>query len=263
VLTTRHQESEPWRFPARYFELLDHIAGRIRPDDASLDQWFSNYSGQHRSRLAADLRIVEQHVEPNAKILECGAIPLIATGAFAELGYEVSAIDIAPERFMTAITSLGLDVRKCDLERERTPFANESFDAVVFNEIFEHLRINPISTLEEVRRVLKRGGVLLLSTPNLRSFRGIRNLLLHHQGSAASHDIYRQFEKLEAIGHMGHVREYTAMEVSDFLAHLGFRTDTVIYRGGYGRGIVGLAERLAPSLRPSFSLVATKEGDIS
>ena len=39
---------------------------------------------------------------------------------------------------------------------------------------------------------------------------------------------------------------------------VGFRVDKIIYRGGYGKGVVGIAERLAPSWRPFFSLVATK-----
>ncbi len=254
------KESEPWRFPERSYRLLDAIASNIEPDDAALGKWFAGYRQQHRTRLAADLRIIEQHVEPGARVLECGAVPLLMTGVLVELGYEVSAVDLAPERFMAAITSLGIDVRQCNLETEPAPFADETFDAIVFNELFEHLRINPILTLREVCRVLKPGGVLLLSTPNLRSFRGIRNLLLHNQGHAASAGVYRQYEKLETLGHMGHVREYTTREVSDFLSRVGFCSEKIVYRGGYGRGIVGLAERLAPSFRPFFTLVAIKVG---
>lgn len=261
-MSTVLKEAEPWRFPKRSFELLDGVAARVRPEDPALGEWLSSYRRQHRTRLAADLGVIEQHVAPGARILECGAVPLLMTGALSELGYDVSAVDLAPERFAGAIARLGLDVRQCDVETEPAPFAAETFDAVVFNELFEHLRINPIVTLGEVRRVLKVDGVLLLSTPNLRSFRGLRNLLLRHQGHAASAGIYRQYEKLETLGHMGHVREYTPREVSDFLTRVGFHVDKVIYRGGHGRGVVGIAERLAPSLRPFFTLVATRDGDV-
>ncbi len=252
-------ESEPWRFPQRSFELLDRVAARVRPDDPALGEWLSTYRRQHRTRLAADLRIVERHVPAGARVLECGAVPLLMTGALAELGYEVSAVDLAPERFAGAIADLGLDVRKCDVETEPAPFADQTFDAVLMNELFEHLRINPIATLREVRRVLRRGGALLLSTPNLRSFRGLKNLLVHNQGHAASAGVYRQYEKLETLGHMGHVREYTTREVSEFLVRVGFRVEKVIHRGGHGRGVVGLAERLAPALRPFFTLIATRD----
>jgi hypothetical protein len=33
----------------------------------------------------------------------------------------------------------------CDIETQKLSFADDSFDAVVFNELFEHLRINPCS----------------------------------------------------------------------------------------------------------------------
>lgn len=252
------RESEPWRCSEGSLRLLDQVAGRIQPDDRSLDSWFSHYCREHRRRLAGDLRIVERRLEPGARVLEYGAIPLLMTAALADLDYEVSALDVGPERFSRAIASLGLDVVKCDVETQPAPFAADTFDAVLFNELFEHLRINPVFTLGEVHRVLRPGGSLLLSTPNLRSFRGVRNLLLHNQGHAASADVYRQYEKLATLGHMGHVREYTTREVGEFLAHVGFRVDAVIFRGGHGRGVVGLAERLAPAWRPFFTLVATK-----
>lgn len=253
------REAEPWSFQEQSFALLDQVASRIQPDDPALDEWFSTYYRQHRKRLAADIDVVERHVGRGAKILEYGAIPLVMTAALTALEYDVSAVDIKPQRFAKAIESLDLDVTQCNVETETVPFATEAFDAVLFNELFEHLRIDPIFTLREVYRVLKSGGVLILSTPNLRSFRGLRNLILHNQGHAVSPGVYRQYEKLEILGHMGHVREYTTREVSEFLARIGFQVGKIVYRGGHGKGMVGIAERLARSLRPFFALIATKE----
>lgn len=256
--TTASTESESWRFQERNLALIDRIAGRIQPEDPALQEWFSEYSRQHRQRLAADVEIVDRLIGSGARILEYGAIPLLLTGALADLDYQVSAVDIEPARFANAIASLELDVAQCDVETEEVPFATDTFDGVLFNELFEHLRIDPVFTLREVHRVLKPTGVLLLSTPNLRSFRGIRNLLLRNQGHAVSAGVYEQYEKLTTLGHMGHVREYTTREVSEFLTWVGFDILKVVYRGGHGKGIVGLAERLAPALRPFFTLIATK-----
>jgi SAM-dependent methyltransferase len=251
-------EPEPFDFPERSFALVDGIAARIQPDDPSLAAWFTNYSREHRTRFAADLRLVDAHVPPRARVLEYGAIPLVMTAALVALEYEVSAVDVKPERFAGMIASLGLDVARCDVEREPVPFAPETFDAVLFNELFEHLRIDPVFTLTDAGRVLKPGGVLLLSTPNLRSLRGIRNLVVRNQGHAVSAGVYEQYEKLRTVGHMGHVREYTTREVADFLTRVGFRPEKIVFRGGHGTGAAGIVERLAPALRPFFTIVASK-----
>lgn len=244
--------------PENGLELINETAGRIQPDDPALGEWFHHYQREHARRLAGDVAIVARVAEPPARLLECGSIPLLATAALASLGYRVSGVDIAPARFAGAIRTLGLNVQRCDIERDPLPFADESFDVILFNELFEHLRINPIETMREVRRVMTAEGRLLLSTPNLRSFRGVRNLLLRDRGHAVSPGGVRQYEKLETIGHMGHVREYTVTEVVELLDHVGLRTDEVIYRGGHGAGLVGLAERLLPAWRPFFTLVATR-----
>lgn len=250
--------AEPWRLDARSVAIIDEVAARLEPDDASLAGWLRTYHQRHRARLAADLELLDRRVEPGARILEYGAIPLLMTGALARRGYVVHAVDVAPERFAAAIDTLGLEVVRCDVETEPVPFEGASFDAVLFNEIFEHLRIDPLFTLSEIRRVLRPSGRLFLSTPNLRSFRGLRNLILHNQGHAVSGGVYEQYDKLRTLGHMGHVREYTTREVTELLERLGFHVDELIYRGGHGRGVVGLAERIMPSMRPFFSLVATR-----
>ena len=172
----------------------------------------------------------------------------------SELGNEV--VQVAPERFADGVVRSGVEVSRCDIEREALPFADDSFDLVLMNELFEHLRIQPIATLEEVLRVIRPGGRLMLSTPNLRSLRGVRNLLLHNQGHASSAGVYRQYDKLRTLGHMGHVREYTTYEVCEFLERIGFEVEELVFRGGHGRGAVGLLERWLPAWRPFFTVVA-------
>lgn len=250
--------AEPRRPAERCLRIVDDAAGGLRPDDTELTSWFETYSYQHRHRLAMDLHLLTEHAPSDARILEYGAVPLLLTAAMSAQGYDVRALDVAPERFAGSIEELGLHVTRCDVETEAVPFESRSFDVVLFNELFEHLRIDPIFTLRDVLRVLRPGGTLLLSTPNLRSLRGLKNLLLHHQAHAVSGDVYEQWRKLETVGHMGHVREYTAREVADFLRRVGFEVECVVFRGGHGRGVVGLIERLVPGLRPFFTLVARR-----
>jgi hypothetical protein len=62
---------------------------------------------------------------------------------------------------------------------------------------------------------------------------------------------------------MGHVREYTSKEVTDFLQQIGFEIEGIIYRGSYFEGWVWkLAQqftRIRPEFKPYFSIVARKE----
>ena len=45
------------------------------------------------------------------------------------------------------------------------PFSNESFDVIVSLQVIEHLK-KPESFFKETKRVLKKEGVLIISTPN-------------------------------------------------------------------------------------------------
>lgn len=255
---TPSRESVSLRPTERSLGVIDAARRRIRPDDPGLEAWTTRYLEEHRLRLGTDLDLAVDRIAVGARILDVGAAPLVTTAALKASGFEVCAIDLDPSRFAGVIDDLGLDVRRCDIETEAMPVQDASMDAVVFNELFEHLRIDPIFTLSEVYRVLKPGGILLLSTPNLRSLRGIRNLVFRDQGHAVSGGVYRQYEKLRSLGHMGHVREYTVTETGDFLQRTGFELDAIVYRGGHGKGPVGFLERLAPSLRPFFSAVARR-----
>jgi len=153
---------------------------------------------------------------------------------------------------------LRIDVIKCDIESERLPFADNSFDTVVFNEIFEHLRINPVFTLSEVLRVIKPGGHMMLSSPNLRSLYGLVNFLIKNRAYSCSGNIYAEYQKLEKPGHMGHVREYTTKEVIEFLENIGFAVTTIIYRGSFNTNFKQIVARLFPNVRPFVSYVAIK-----
>jgi SAM-dependent methyltransferase len=57
------------------------------------------------------------------------------------------------------------EVKQCDLDGGRLPYANGTFDTVYSQNLFEHLQ-NPGRTLKEMLRVLKSGGKLILITDN-------------------------------------------------------------------------------------------------
>jgi len=79
-----------------------------------------------------------------------------------DLGFEVVASDMDLERFKYRNL---IKFEASDLEKP-LPFPESSFDYVIFLEVIEHL-YNPHFVIEQISRVLKPSGVLILSTPNI------------------------------------------------------------------------------------------------
>ena len=67
------------------------------------------------------------------------------------------------------LSKSGTRVEQLDVSTERFPWPTETFDLVIASEVLEHL-LDPDHALEEVHRVLRRGGIFLVTTPNLASW---------------------------------------------------------------------------------------------
>lgn len=59
----------------------------------------------------------------------------------------------------------GFVFRQCDVDKEKIPFENDSFDMVVACHVIEHVR-DPMRFLSECRRVCKPGGVISIESPS-------------------------------------------------------------------------------------------------
>ena len=72
----------------------------------------------------------------------------------------------------TAFTAFSLD-----LESDKLPVENDSYDLVVCCELLEHLDVDPMFMMCEINRCLKKDGVLLLTTPNSISSQIVKRIL--------------------------------------------------------------------------------------
>lgn len=79
-----------------------------------------------------------------------------------DMGFEVTAADVDSDRFRYHDF---IPFQSCALARP-LPFADQQFDYVVLAEVIEHLR-SPFFAVREISRVLKKDGILILSTPNV------------------------------------------------------------------------------------------------
>ncbi|HXE75802.1 MAG TPA: class I SAM-dependent methyltransferase [Candidatus Xenobia bacterium] len=106
-------------------------------------------------------RLVAQHVSPGARVLEAGCgRDTDLSGYLREAGCRVVGIDLSPA--LSENSALHYPVRG---DLEALPFANESVDLVTCRYVVEHLK-DPVRAFGELARVLRRGGKVVLLTPN-------------------------------------------------------------------------------------------------
>jgi len=79
-------------------------------------------------------------------------------------GNNVTGLDISNVALNKA-ESRGITVKQCNIE-EGLPFEDRSFDVVICSEVIEHLFF-PYKLLEDIWRVLRDNGCLILTTPNV------------------------------------------------------------------------------------------------
>ena len=196
--------------------LLDQVISELLP--LYTEPHLKNYLTVHAHRYKIDLANIAEVVPKGASIFDFGAFPYATSEALSRSGYAVTAADIDPSACPFA-DKLSFPIVKCNANTLQVPLADESFDAVVLTEVFEHLHLNPIVTMRELLRILKPGGILYLTTPNGLGLRKLARVLLKRKYQ----EVYHQWSQLETKGLMGHVTEYTPAEIQDFLEKIGFR----------------------------------------
>ncbi len=139
---------------------FDNAAG-TSPDARSL----ARHAAVSTQRLRKMLAVAGKPAAA-VRLLDVGC----STGAFLltarELGCTVEGVEPSADAAATA-RDAGLNVFTGYLEDAR--FADATFDAATLIEVLEHLR-DPRALLAECRRILKPGGVLLITTPNAASW---------------------------------------------------------------------------------------------
>ncbi|HYT49093.1 MAG TPA: class I SAM-dependent methyltransferase [Pyrinomonadaceae bacterium] len=105
------------------------------------------------------VRILEN--EPRGALLDVPAGEGALAARLIDAGFDVRCCDLYPEIFRLA----GVDIHSGNLDAE-LPFGDQSFNYVTCLEGLEHIE-NPQQAMREFARVLKPGGHLIVSVPNI------------------------------------------------------------------------------------------------
>lgn len=138
---------------------------------SNAEDFYRNYwteSGVVRKETSLKNRAIIDKFFPQElagkKILEIGVGG--EGGILLELMHnnDVHGMDVSDSAIKNC-RSFGIDVIKANLDRDSIPFQDNFFDVVFAFEVFEHFA-NPQHALEEIRRVLKPGGIFICSFPS-------------------------------------------------------------------------------------------------
>jgi len=174
----------------------------------------------------------------NKKILDVGC----GTGALGEAlkkkGNIVYGIDISKKSIEIAKKRLD-KVVQIDLETEnKLPFKEASFDLIIFGDVLEHFR-DPLSVLKNIRKYLKKDGIIIISLPNIANWE-IRLKLLFGKFN---------YQK-EGILDDTHVRFFTLKTAKELIKKAGLKIFKTKARPG-----APVPARILPKLKYALSQV--------
>jgi hypothetical protein len=148
-----------------------------------------------------------------------------------------------------------------DLETAAIPLPDASVDLVLCLGVLERLT-DPMHILSEINRILKMGGMLLLSTPNLASWKAAISVL-----TGCSPLSHGKFSKAQQPGSM-HIREWTPNEIEILFKAAGLDpmlTTQNVYHTATPETIRGILQAAGSSNRYSgdtIFAIGTKSGEV-
>ncbi|GAB2896702.1 hypothetical protein GCM10027046_27720 [Uliginosibacterium flavum] len=193
-------------------EVIESLAAELGVVADSVFFKTSSERFAHAVQLAMDL------LPRGSRLLDIGNAPGYLAEALHRWGYDVTGLnlnDLYNDQYPDSGCLERFKVIACDIEKQALPYADQSFDGIVFTEVLEHIATKrPEELLPEFRRVLKPGGVVLFSTPNVCNLSNILAL-------ATGKNIFWP-TKIFYGGTDRHNREWTPVEVRELFESAGF-----------------------------------------
>jgi 2-polyprenyl-6-hydroxyphenyl methylase/3-demethylubiquinone-9 3-methyltransferase len=207
--------------------------------------WTADGFNPTRSEPFPELRgVLEEHARPGEPWLDVGCGDGGTAGVWldergcAYVGADVSASAVEQAR------SRGLEARVI-ADAAELPFEDDTFAGVLAVELLEHL-FEPQRAAEEFLRVLRPGGLLFVSLPNVAYWRRRLELLLIGRFDPLGDDL-----SIEEPWRDPHIRFFTSKTLERMLTRAGFRAEVHGYAGAFladvprvGRVLNGRSSRL-------------------
>lgn len=166
-----------------------------------------------KRRISCTIQLIKNHIlHKNMRLLDIGCGQGHFTNVFKSefpdmdvyaLDHSISAIRYANKNFK--------DINFSVADAFQPPFADDSFDIVVCNNLWEHVP-DPVKLAIAIYRILKTDGVLIVSTPSRYRLANIVNMI---KGKKAV--LLNKF----------HITEYSVGQVTEQLSYAGFSVERI------------------------------------
>lgn len=187
---------------------------------------FSSEAGRYYRIQARKIRIVLGMLEKhqNGKILDIGCGDGFISSIIArEAGAKVYGLDISMHAVSKA-KERGIAARVLNLDRQAFPFRKDSFDAVFCGDVLEHVH-DTESLLENISHVLKPGGYVILSIPNIASWYNRIFLLFGLMPTWVESSLRTYTGNPFVKKGSGHIHAFTKRSLREILVLNGFRIE--------------------------------------
>jgi 2-polyprenyl-3-methyl-5-hydroxy-6-metoxy-1,4-benzoquinol methylase len=202
----------------RAVALLDDVHRELK----DLGPHIVEYFGTSRPRYEYTLSLALG--QRGGRVLDVGCSPGHLAMALVKAGFEVQGIDLNAVWLAKYAPGWAerLRITHTNIEQDPFPFPSESFDLVIFTEVLEHIAVtDPCVILQEIRRVLRPGGRMLLSTPNVANLSNVVALIQGENVFWPPEIFYGSVDR--------HNREYAPQELLQLVARAGFAHQALDY----------------------------------
>jgi 2-polyprenyl-3-methyl-5-hydroxy-6-metoxy-1,4-benzoquinol methylase len=209
-----------------------------------------NYYKCSRERFYYIVYLAIKYLPKNANVLDIGNAPGYLALGLHNCGFKINGINLS-DSWNTTYPSQELiktfNVKSLDVENNLLSYDDESFDSIVFTEVLEHIAIkNPREILIEFYRVLKPGGTVLFTTPNVCNISNVLALLSGINIFWPTSMFYGSTDR--------HNREFTPNEVRELFSESGFAAIEFFGMCDHANWRIGTAEKI-------YEFLATQPSD--
>src|SRR4051812_15572728 len=168
----RAQTANEWDLlaTANWDAFTEHYNERVPTIEEEFDIWGEYHQHRHEMRYDLVAAEVRRHLPAGGEVLDIGCGSALVADRILDIDAHYVGVDFGGHHIRYAAKKLAdadghLRTSIGGAQAEALPFSSQTFDVVVMSEVIEHL-LKPELAVWEVARVLKPGGVFIMTTNN-------------------------------------------------------------------------------------------------